>query len=292
MIGYRSIGSRLFDIFNITIMLIFSLLCILPFIHIIAGSFAPAEEILKEGFLLIPKKYSLAAYRYIFSTDTLIRSMLITVYVTVVGTFANILFTSLMAYPLSRSNLKGRNIIMFGVVFTMLFRGGMIPTFLVVKAMGLLNSLYSLIIPTVINAFNLVIMKNFFQQIPVELEEAAKMDGYNDLFIFGRIILPLSKSVLATLTLFYAVGHWNKYFEAIIYLNNSNLWPIQVLLRQIVILAQGGIGDLDQMDPDFVVPAKSVQMATVVVATVPILLVYPFLQKHFVKGVLIGSIKG
>lgn len=178
------------------------------------------------------------------------------------------------------------------VVFTMLFSGGMIPSFLVVKELGLIDSLAALIVPTAINAFNLIIMRNFFQNLPDGLEESAKMDGCSDWGILLRIVIPLSMPAIATISLFYAVTYWNTYMTAILYLNDAAKWPVQVILRQIVILASGLAADTSGMD-DFVrPPEQTVKMAVIVVATVPILLVYPFLQKHFAKGALLGSIKG
>ncbi|MFD0682167.1 MULTISPECIES: carbohydrate ABC transporter permease [unclassified Paenibacillus] len=290
---YRSLSNRIFDTFNVAALFIVAMVMIVPFILIISGSFAPAEELLKKGVVFFPSSYTLDAYRYIFSTDSLVRSMLVTIYITVAGTLLNLFFTSITAYGLARRDLYGRRAIMLMIIFTMLFNGGIIPTFLVVKAFGLLDSYNSLIIPTAISAFNLIIMKNFFQQLPDGLEEAAKIDGCNDFGILFRIVLPLSLPALATFALFYAVGHWNTFFSAILYINDSNKWPIQVLLRQIVIMAQGGIGDSGQFNEHFVVPpSQTVSMAVIVVSTIPILLVYPFLQKHFTKGLLLGSVKG
>ena len=198
-----------------------------------------------------------------------------------------------MAYPLSRKDLDGRRIILLGVVFSMLFSGGMIPTFLVVKALGMINSYWSLLLPQAINAFNLIVLKNFFQQLPEGIEEAAKIDGCNELRILWQIVLPLSLPAIATFTLFYAVNHWNSFFQAILYINDNYKWPIQVWLRQIVILSQGGIGDSETFDENYIVPPSQViKMAIIVISTVPIMCVYPFLQKHFAKGVLIGSVKG
>jgi putative aldouronate transport system permease protein len=206
------------------------------------------------------------------------------------GTFINIVLTVLMAYGLARKDLKGRRWMMLMVVFSMLFSGGMIPTFLVVKMMGMLDSYWSLMIPGAINAFNLIVLKNFFQQLPEGLEESAKIDGCNDVGILFRIVLPLSLPAIATFVMFYAVGHWNSYFTAILYINDNEKWPLQVLVRQMVILAQGGMGESNQ--DSFNIPAQSVNMAIIVVSTLPILLVYPFIQKHFAKGVLLGSVKG
>ncbi|MEI7024723.1 carbohydrate ABC transporter permease [Paenibacillus sp. y28] len=286
-------GSRVFDSVNTALLIAFALLTVIPLIYVIAGSFATQKELLQRGFILFPTEFSMDAYAYIFSTQTLVRSLLVTIYITVAGTLINIFFTCLMAYPLARKDMDFRKPILMLVVFTMLFSGGMIPTFLVVKQLGMINTYWSLLIPGAISAFNLIIMRNFFQQLPDGLEESAKIDGCNDLGIFFRIVLPLSMPAIATFSLFYAVGHWNTFFTAVLYINDHLKWPIQVLMRQIVILASGGIGDSSAMDADYVAPPEqSVKMAVIVVSTLPILLVYPFLQKHFAKGVLLGSVKG
>lgn len=293
MVQDKSWGSRLFDAFNYAFLTGCSLVSIIPFIYILAGSFTAAEEFVKHPFLLFPTKFSLDAYEYIFSSNVLIRSLGVSVFVTTVGTIVNLALTSIMAYPLARSDLVGRRVLMMIVVFTILFSGGIIPTFLVVKAVGLLDSIWALIIPGAISGFNLILLKNFFQQMPEGLEEAAKIDGCSEYGILFRIVLPLSLPALATFGLFYAVGHWNTYFSAILFINDPDKWPIQVWLRQIVILSQGGIGESNQLDSDFVVPpARVINMAVIVVATAPILMVYPFLQKHFAKGALLGSVKG
>ncbi|WGD93988.2 carbohydrate ABC transporter permease [Bacillus subtilis] len=284
--------NRLFDMLIYGFLLMFALICVLPFIHVIAASFATVEEVVSKTFILIPTTFSLDAYRYIFSTDIIYKSLLVSVFVTVIGTAVSMFLSSLMAYGLSRRELIGRQPLMFLVVFTMLFSGGMIPTFLVVKSLGLLDSYWALILPTAINAFNLIILKNFFQNIPSSLEESAKIDGCNDLGIFFKIVLPLSLPAIATISLFYAVTYWNTYMTAILYLNDSAKWPIQVLLRQIVIVSSGMQGDMSEMGSGNPPPEQTIKMAVIVVATIPVLLVYPFIQKHFAKGALLGSVKG
>jgi putative aldouronate transport system permease protein len=289
----RSTASSAFDLLNYTLLLAFATSALLPFVYIIGGSLTSAEEMLTKDFVLIPSHISFAGYRYVFANDTLIHSLGITMLVTIVGTTINLLFTSLTAYPLSKKDLDGRGVLLMLVTFTMLFSGGMIPTFLVVKMVGLLNTFWALVIPNAINAFYLVVMKNFFQQIPESLEEAAKMEGCNDLRILALVVLPLSLPMLASFTLFYAVGHWNAFFHAVLYIDNNRMWPVQVWLRQIVILSFGGIGDSTFFDSTYVVPpSQIIKMTVIVVATLPILCVYPFLQKHFVKGALVGSVKG
>ncbi|MDQ0902301.1 carbohydrate ABC transporter permease [Paenibacillus sp. V4I7] len=286
----KTLGNRLFDIFNYSFLLIFSIACALPFLYVLAVSFTSPAEVARGGIILFPKEWSLASYRYIFSTDTLIRSLMVSIYITVVGTFINLLFTSLMAYPLSKTHIRGRQFILLAVLFTMLFGGGLIPTYFVVKALGLTNTLWALMIPSAISAFNLIVLKNFFQQIPDGLEDSAKIDGCSDLGVLFRIVLPLSMPAMATFALFYAVSHWNQFFSAVMYINDNSKWPIQVLLREIVILAQSRIGDASIDDTE--IQPLTIRMAVIVFATVPILFVYPFLQKHFTKGVLLGSVKG
>lgn len=288
----KSISSRMFTLINYSLLTLSSIITIIPFIYIVAVSFATPEEVAKGGLMLFPTKFTLGAYQYIFSTETLVRSILVSVYVTVLGTLINLLLTSFMAYPLARPTLRGRGVVLFLVLFTMLFSGGIIPTYFVVKAFGMIDTYWSLIIPGAISAFNLIVLKNFFQQIPEELEEAAKIDGCHDLGILFRIVLPLSMPAMATFGLFYAVAHWNSYFSAVMYINDSEKWPVQIVLRQIVLLSQDMIGDSTaQAEPMEYLP-QTIRMASIVIATIPIVIVYPFLQKYFAKGVMLGSVKG
>lgn len=290
---YKTVPGTAFDIGNYVFLTLYGLLAIFPFIYIIAGSFASDAELTERAVFLIPQTFTTAAYEFIFSTDIIMRSIWVSIYITVVGTIFNLVFTVTMAYPLARKTLPGRNTFLNLVIFSMLFGGGMIPTYLVIRELNLLDSLWALIIPGAISAFNLIIVKNFFQELPPELEEAARIDGCTELGLLWKIVLPLSKPVLATFTLFYAVGHWNSFFSALLYINNPDKWPLQVMLRQIVMLSQSAAGDMSSMDPNFVKPPdQSIKMAVIVIGTVPILLVYPFLQKHFAKGVMIGSVKG
>ncbi|WP_248929155.1 carbohydrate ABC transporter permease [Paenibacillus hamazuiensis] len=283
-------SNRIFDGVNYTLLTLIGLVCIIPFIYVLAVSFTAPHIVAQGGFILYPKEISLSAYKYIFSTNTLVRSLGVSVYVTVVGTLINLVFTSLLAYPLSRPHLKGRSLMLLAVLFTMLFNGGLIPTYYVVKSLGMIDSLWSLMIPSAISAFNLIVLKNFFQQIPDGLEDSAKIDGCNDLGILFRIVIPLSLPAIATFGLFYAVDHWNKFFSAVMYINTNTKWPIQVVLREIVINASSRIGDtnIEEMN----IQPLTIKMAVIVFATLPIIAVYPFLQKHFAKGVMLGSVKG
>ncbi|MBA4866744.1 carbohydrate ABC transporter permease [Streptomyces sp. PSKA54] len=281
---------RIFRVVNVVVLSGFALICVLPFLNVLGSSLATPGELATRPFVVIPETFTLDAYRYILSTPTIFRALGVSLFVTVVGTFVSLLLTSFMAYALSKPYLRGRRVINFLVVFTMLFSGGMIPTFIVVQNLGLIDSLWALILPVAINAFNFVIMRSFFQAIPDSLEEAARIDGCSDLGVFLRIVLPMSLASIATIGLFYAVSYWNTYQNAILYINDSTKWPIQVLLRQIVIVASGMNADASVVD--VVPPAQSVKMAVIVVATLPMLLVYPFIQRYFVKGALIGSVKG
>ncbi|MFD2657062.1 MULTISPECIES: carbohydrate ABC transporter permease [Gracilibacillus] len=282
--------GRVFDVFNHIVLILMGLVTFIPFVYVIAASFATEAEIAARPFFLVPETITTAAYDYIFSTNTFVRSIGVSVLVTVLGTLVSLLLTMSMAYPISRKNLLGRNIILNLVVFTMVFNGGMIPTYIVVRSLGLLDSLWALILPVAINPFYLIIVKSFFQNLPTELEEAARIDGCSDMGVFWRIVIPLSKPVIATFTLFYAVFYWNDFFNALLYISDSAKWPVQLLLQQLIMVANVDFGTMDTMltDP----PEESLKMAVVVVATLPILVFYPFLQKHFAKGILLGSVKG
>ena len=243
----------------------------------------------------IPQDVSLGAYQYIFSSNKILRGFGNSLLITAAGTAINLFFTVTMAYALSKTRLRGRNFFLNMVIFSMFFSGGMIPGYIVVaNILNLKNTFWSVLLPGAISAYNLMIVKNFFQGIPQELEESASIDGCTDLGILWKIVLPLSLPVLATFGLFYAVGHWNAYFGAMIYMKSAKeKWPLQVLLRELIIMSNGTAGDLNNMADDFVQPPEqSIKMAVIVVSTVPIMLVYPFLQKYFVKGVMVGALKG
>ena len=288
----RSVGGRIFDSVNILLLVLFAMATTLPFIHIVGTSFASEHEVLTKDFILFPTQFSLDAYRVIFANDRIMHSLFVTVFITLAGTLINMIMTSLMAYPLSRKDLIGRKVLMMMVVFPMLFGGGMIPTYLLIKSLGLLNSFGSLMLPGAINIFNLIVLKNFFQQMPDGLEESAKIEGANDMVILIRLVLPLSLPALATFWLFYAVGHWNTFMAAVLYMNDADKWPIQVLLRSIVLQSQNWLESSEAMAETASAQPQTVKMAVITVATMPILCVYPFLQKHFAKGVMLGSVKG
>mgnify|MGYP001113715372 CR=1 FL=1 len=283
-------SEQILQVIIVLFLLTFSAMCLLPFLNILGSSFATSAEISTRPFILIPKTFTLDAYRYILSTPTIFRSVGVSIVITVLGTFVSMTVTSFMAYALSRKYLHGRRFFNFLVVFTMLFSGGMIPGFLLVKQLGLIDSIWSLILPGTVSAYNMIIMRNFFQGIPDSLEESAKMDGCSNLGVFFRIILPLSLPSIATISLFYAVAYWNSYSGAILYINTPDKWTIQWLLRQIVIVSSGMNADASAVD--VVPPAQSIKMAVIMISTLPMLIVYPFVQKYFVKGAMVGSVKG
>lgn len=260
-----------------------------PFLYVIAMSFASPEALTSGA--LFPTEFSLEAYRSIFGGSVVVRAMFVSGGITVVGTALSMLFTTTLAYGLMRTkDVPGSRTVLLLALFTMLFGAGIIPNYLLVRSLGLLNTYWSLILPGLISAFNMVVVRNFFMGIPTELLESARIDGAGEWRIFTFIVLPLSKAVLAVVGLFYAVGYWNAFFNAMIYLNDTTKWPIQVVLNQYVV--QGSTLTSIQAPDRPPPPARTVQMAVVVVATVPILILYPFLQRFFTKGVLTGAIKG
>ncbi len=281
--------ATLFDGVIYLILTLVTVLCIIPILYVITASVAPPEDAMASNFRLLPSSIDWTAYQYLISSETLFRSIGVSLFITLVGTVINMVLTVLTAFPLSRKTLPGRRVLNLLVVFTMLFNGGMIPTYLVVNSLGMLDTYWALWIPGAISAFNMIILRNSIQGLPEELIDAAKIDGCGEWRTLSTIILPLTKASLATFTLFYAVGHWNSYFSAILYIKNTDMWPIQVWLRQIVMEA-GGFGDT--INDIGYIPPQSIQYAVIVFATLPILVVYPFVQKYFTKGILVGSVKG
>jgi putative aldouronate transport system permease protein len=284
----QSKASKTFDFFNLFLLSIISLITLYPFWDVIVSSVISLEEYVTTNFHLWPRKLNLDSYKFIFGMDELWNSYGVTLFITIVGTIINMVLTTLTAYVLSK-NLKGSRVIMFLIVFTMLFSGGMIPLYIVVRKVGIMNTPWALIFPTAIQTWNLILMKNFFYTIPESLEESAKLDGANDMTILMHIVLPLSLPVLATISLFYAVYHWNEYFHAVMFITTKKNWPLQLFLRAMLFeneaSTQSG-GD----DPSLL--GMPIKMAAIAVAVIPIMAAYPFFQKYFVKGVLIGAVKG
>jgi putative aldouronate transport system permease protein len=283
-----STGDKWFNSVVYVLLTLAALAAVIPMILIVSVSLTPIEEVMKHGgYLLYPTKVTFDAYKQLFSNDRIPNAFLVTVYITVVGTAINMLLTTLMAYPLSRKKLPGRSAVLLMIVFTMLFSGGMIPTYLVVKETGLLNTLWAMMIPNAIGVFNILIMKSFFEQLPEELFESARIDGAKELRVLLRIVIPLSIPVMITVGLFYLVMHWNEFFHAVLYVTKNKLHPLQVVLREILAVSQNSRENVET-----VVPTATFQMAAVMVACLPVIVVYPFMQKHLTRGMLIGAIKG
>ena len=289
-------GERIFNGVNVAFMVLLSSVFIIPFVVVTSTSMVGAGEAARRGGLvLIPESVDFGAYRAIFAQGSaIVRAYGVTLFRVVVGTAMNLLFTAPFAYALSKRSVPGRKPITMFVFFTILFHGGLIPTFLVVRNLGLYNTYWALIIPELVNAWWMLIMRNFFYTIPESLEESALIDGANPVTVLLKVVLPLSMPVLTTIGLFYAVWHWNSWFDANIYIPDIRRMPVQNILRRILINATEVINDDPEMlyEMDAPPPPDAIKAAVIMVATVPILFVYPFIQKYFVKGVLLGSVKG
>lgn len=291
----ESRGDRIFNILNYTILILVTLIVLYPLLFVLSASFSDPQTVLRGEMLLWPKGFNLNSYVKIFQNQDIISGFTNTLIYTSLGTLINLTMTILAAYPLSRKDFVGRNAIMALLVFTMFFSGGLIPTYLLIKNLGMLNSLWVMIIPNAVSIWNIIIMRTFFQQsIPNELQEAATIDGCSNIKILTRIILPLSMPIIAVTILFYAVGHWNAFFNALLYLSDKEKFPLQLILREILI--QGQTNDMVKMSTESAIKqqreVEGIKYAVLVVANLPVLALYPFLQRYFVKGVMIGAIKG
>lgn len=283
-------SDTVINIFLYIVLILVALIMVLPFINIIASSFASPTDIASSTFLLWPRHPSLNAYRYIFSTNTTIRALGVSVFITLCAVVISMTLTCVTAYALSKKRLPGRRAMLFLITFTMLFNPGMIANYLTFRAYKMINSFSALLLPRAINVFYLLLLKNFFQDIPQELQEAATIDGCGAFGNFLKIVLPLSLPSLATFTLFYAVDNWNAFFDALLYINDPNKYPITIVMRQVVLMASGVGGT--EAAAEIAVSSSAVRMATITVAVLPILISYPCLQKYFQSGLLAGSIKG
>jgi putative aldouronate transport system permease protein len=289
----RSLWEKAFDALNVLIMILLIIATLYPLLYVVFASISmPSRLMQHEGVLLRPLGFELGSYKLVFKNPMVSKGYLNTLFIVTVGTVINIVMTSLGAYVLSRKRLYWKKLFMFIIVFTMFFGGGMIPTYLLVKNLKLTDTLWALIVPSAISTYNMIIMRTSFSSIPDSLEESARIDGAKEFTILFKIVIPLSLPVIAVMILFYGVGHWNSWFSALIYLRKRELYPLQLILREILISSDTsqmlvGIGGMD-LEPI----AETVKYATIVIATLPILFIYPFLQKYFVKGVMIGALKG
>ncbi|MEC0239983.1 carbohydrate ABC transporter permease [Paenibacillus dokdonensis] len=287
--------EKIFDVIVYIVAIIIIAIILYPLIFVVSASFSDPHKILNGEVWLYPKGVTLEAYTNVFKDERIWNSYKNTVVYTVLGTSINLILTTLLAYPLSRKDLPERNIFMFFIVFTMFFQGGIIPSYLIVQNLGMIDTIWAMVIPSAIATYNVIVMRTFFQSsIPWELQEAALIDGCSNFKLFLKIILPLSKPIIAVMVLFYAVGHWNSFFNALIYLDRDHLYPLQIILREILIQNQSA---MDNAVTDFemvnqIMLAESMKYAVIVIASLPVIVMYPFVQKYFVKGVMVGSIKG
>jgi len=284
-----SVSDRVFVAFVHAALGVTGMLVVLPFLYVIAVSLTPFSEVLRHGgFLLVPRQITFEAYVQFLTRSTIPKAYLVTVMLTLCGTAVNLILTTLLAYPLSRKTLPGRGALLVFIVVPMVFAGGIIPTYVIVRSLGLLDSYLSLILPGAVWTYNAIVMKTFFEGMEAGLLEAARIDGAGEFTVLFRIILPLSLPVMTTIGLFYGVAHWNQFFAPIMYLTTRGKYPLQPILREIIMGAENAAVDA----VEYSVPPDTLKMAAVVMTALPVLLVYPFLQKHFTQGVLLGSLKG
>jgi putative aldouronate transport system permease protein len=293
MLNKPTVGERIFDLANGAVLFALMIVTLYPIYYVTMASLSDGSSLMgHKGFLWWPLGFNVQAYGSVFSNPMIIKGYGNTLFVVVVGVLINLLLTSFGAYALSRRSLRYRKPLMLFIVFTMFFSGGLIPFYFTVKGVGLDNTLWALIIPQAVSAFNLILMRTAFEAIPDSLEESAKIDGANDMVVLFRIILPLSMPVVAVMMLYYGVAHWNSWFNALIFLQDRSLYPLQLVLREILLQGEASSMASGASADDAVTLSVTLKYATIMVATVPILLVYPFLQKYFVKGALVGAIKG
>ena len=286
-------GEKTFYSINYIVLALFGLSCLLPLLNIIAVSLSGSDAIMSGTVSIFPREFSLDSYKLLFEGTNVMGAFKNSIVITVVGVILNMLFTILAAYPLSRKYFYGRKFFTMAMVFTMLFGAGMIPSYMLVKFLGLTNTYWAIWIPGLVSTYNMLVMKSFFEGIPEELIEAARIDGCSEVRLLVSIILPLSKAVLATLTLFYGVGNWNNFMGVLIYINETSKYNLSVFVQQMIQsqsllqqVASENIEDISQITPE------GIKSAGIMVMVVPLMLVYPFLQKYFVKGVMLGSVKG
>lgn len=284
--------DKVFKVITISVVVIIAACCLFPFLHVLAVSFSDKTAVIRGEVLLWPQSFKLSAYKAGFNNKGLMDSMWFTLILTVVYTVFSLIMTILCAYPLSYPGLKFKSPILLYILFTMYFSGGMIPGYLNIKSLGLLDTFWVLVFPTVLSTYNMILMKSFFQAMPRELEESAYVDGANDFVVLIRIVLPLSKAMLATIALFYAVSRWNGFMDAILYINDESMYTIQLRLRQMIQASQVSsmMEEIPEMKADLI--AETIKAACMAFSMIPVMIVYPWLQKYFVKGVMIGSVKG
>lgn len=283
-------GEKIFNGFNVAFLTVVCILMLYPFVYTVSISLSTAAEANRDSLHLYPKEVSLEAYRLVLSSPEIVTGYVNTIARTLLGTLLTLLMTCLAAYPLSRKDMPHRSMNTFLVLFTMIFGGGMVPLYLVVRCLGMLNSIWALVLPVTLSAFNVIVVRNFFRQIPESLHEAAAIDGASEFFILAKVYVPLSKPVLATVSLWTAVLHWNQWFDAMLYISDDRGQVLQNFLQRIVIEGSTWMVDSGMADAGLLkTTPETIKAATVVVTILPILLVYPFLQKYFVKGIMLAA---
>ncbi len=285
----RSVGSHIFDTVNIAFLVLLAFLTLYPFWDCLIVSVSSVKSYLSSGIHLWPGEWAFDGYLYMLGKKELWQSYANSIFITLVGTSINMLITTMAAYVLSRTYLKGRRVLMFFAVFTMMFSGGIIPLYIVIQKLKLMNSLWAMILPSAINTYNLIILRNFFHSLPRELEESAFLDGCTDIGVLFRIMLPISKPALATISLFYAVANWNEFFAAVMYINEKKKWPLQLFLRSMLFENDAAYSSGGE---NLFLLGQPMKMAAVMMAIIPIMCMYPFFQKYFTKGALLGAVKG
>lgn len=288
----ESKGDRVFSVIVVTIVVILTLLCLFPFLNVVAMSFSSRGAVMANKVVFWPVEFTTQAYEAVFNNHLMVQALWFSIGLTAVYVVMALMTTVLCAYPLSRKDLKGRKIILVYIVFTMYFTGGMIPEYLNIKDLKMINSFWSLVLPCLLSTYNMILMKTFFSNLPVELEESARIDGAGEFRILITIVLPLSKATLATIALFYAVSRWNNFSDSLLYINNSKMYTLQLRLRQIISENQSDEIIHDTMEAQNNLIPETIKASCLVFSMVPILVVYPWLQKYFVKGVVIGAVKG
>ncbi len=288
----RTRGERIFNVFNVTVLGVVALMALYPFVYTISMSLSSAAEAMRSGLHLYPRDISMTSFEIVLANPDIVSGFVNSVLRTVAGTALTLFFTCLTAYPLARRELPHRGPLLFLILFTMIFSGGIVPNYLLIKNIGLIDSLWALILPHLLTAFNVIVMKNFFQSIPESLAESAKIDGASEINILARIYVPLSKPVLATIGLWTAVSHWNQWFDAMLYITNDENQVLQTFLQRIVIESSVEMIEQGLVDPNVTqFTPETIKAATVVVTVLPMLLIYPFVQKYFVKGIMLGGVK-
>lgn len=285
-------GDNIFKFITISVVVMIAAACLFPFLYIVSVSFSSKTAVLRGSVLLWPVDIDLSAYRSVFNNQALMTSMWFTIGLTLVHTVICVVMTVSCAYPLSKANLKMKVPLLLYVLFTMYFSGGMIPNYLNIKELGFLDTLWVLTLPVCLSTYNMILMKSFFQAMPSEMEESAYVDGANDIIVLLWIVLPLSKAMLATIALFYAIARWNGFMDALLYINDGDMYTIQLRLRQLIQSSQVSslIEDIPEIKQDVI--AETIKAACLVFSMIPVMIIYPWLQRYFVKGVMIGSIKG